>query len=119
MTICIATGLHRGATEDELRTILGAKIAATYDIANHDARDRELHRFVGTTQQGTPVYIDERFMAADLHITLGFIEQHLMLGFSGGRKLVAPDWRQGTDYCNREAMKRLTRLAIISGTITA
>jgi lactate racemase len=25
-----------------------------------------------------------------LHITLGFIEQHLMLGFSGGRKLVAP-----------------------------
>jgi nickel-dependent lactate racemase len=36
------------------------------------------------------VYIDERFMAADLHISLGFIEQHLMLGFSGGRKLVAP-----------------------------
>jgi lactate racemase len=90
VTICIATGLHRGATVEELQTILGPKIAATYDIANHDARDRELHRFVGTTQQGTPVYIDERFMAADLHITLGFIEQHLMLGFSGGRKLVAP-----------------------------
>ena len=36
------------------------------------------------------MWIDERFMAADLHITLGFIEQHLMLGFSGGRKLVAP-----------------------------
>jgi nickel-dependent lactate racemase len=90
VTLCIATGLHRGATEDELRTILGPRIAASYTIANHDARDRELHRFVGTTQQGTPVYIDERFMAADLHITLGFIEQHLMLGFSGGRKLVAP-----------------------------
>ncbi len=29
-------------------------------------------------------------MAADLHITLGFIEPHLMLGFSGGRKLVVP-----------------------------
>ncbi|MES2222896.1 MAG: nickel-dependent lactate racemase [Acidobacteriota bacterium] len=88
--LCIATGLHRRATEDELRTILGAKIAAEYQIANHDAKDRELHRFLGTTQQGTPVYIDERFMTADLHITLGFIEQHLMLGFSGGRKLVAP-----------------------------
>jgi len=36
------------------------------------------------------VYIDERFMAAELHITLGFIEPHLMLGFSGGRKLIAP-----------------------------
>ncbi len=37
-----------------------------------------------------PVYIDERFVAADLRITLGLIEPHLMLGFSGGRKMVAP-----------------------------
>ncbi len=36
------------------------------------------------------MYIDERFAAADLHITLGFIEPHLMLGYSGGRKLIAP-----------------------------
>ena len=45
---------------------------------------------MGTTASGTPVYVDERFIAADLHITLGFIEPHLMLGFSGGRKLIAP-----------------------------
>ena len=90
VTLCIATGLHRAATDEELRTILGPTIAATYKIVNHDARDLECHRFLGATMQGTPVYIDERFMSADLHITLGFIEQHLMLGFSGGRKLVAP-----------------------------
>src|SRR5260370_30163790 len=47
-------------------------------------------RGFGATANGTPVYIDERFVQADLHITLGFIEQHLMLGFSGGRKLIAP-----------------------------
>ena len=57
---------------------------------NHDARQLSEHRDPGTTSTGTPVYIDERFVAADLHITLGFIEPHLMLGFSGGRKLVAP-----------------------------
>ncbi|MFP5228027.1 MAG: nickel-dependent lactate racemase [Acidobacteriota bacterium] len=90
VTIMIATGLHRQATEDELNTVLGPEIAARYRIGNHDARDREAHRSLGTTRRGTPVTIDERFMAADLHITLGFIEQHLMLGFSGGRKLVAP-----------------------------
>ena len=90
VTILIATGLHRAATDAELRTILGPEIAATYTIVNHDARDLERHRSLGTTKRGTPVYIDERFMAADLHITLGFIEQHLMLGFCGGRKLVAP-----------------------------
>ena len=37
------------------------------------------------------MYVAEDFVAAaDLHITLGFIEPHLMAGFSGARKLVAP-----------------------------
>jgi lactate racemase len=90
VTILIATGLHRAATSEELDIILGPEIAATYRVANHDARDFAAHRAVGTTRRGTPVYVDARFVAADLHITLGFIEPHLMLGFSGGRKLIVP-----------------------------
>jgi nickel-dependent lactate racemase len=90
ITILIATGLHRAATEDEVRSIVGPEIAAAYRVVSHHARALEEHRPLGSTRRGTPVYIDERFIAADLHITLGFIEQHLMLGFSGGRKLVAP-----------------------------
>jgi nickel-dependent lactate racemase len=90
ITILIATGLHRGATEAEIRHIVGPEIATRYTILNHDARRREEHRHLGTTGSGTPVWIDERFMAADLHLSLGFIEPHLMLGFSGGRKLIAP-----------------------------
>jgi lactate racemase len=90
VTLCIATGLHRAATPAEIEAILGADIAARYRVVNHDARVLAEHRHLGNTGRGIPVYIDERFMAADLHITLGFIEQHLMLGFSGGRKLIAP-----------------------------
>jgi nickel-dependent lactate racemase len=90
VTILIATGLHRGATDEELQTILGPEIAARYRIINHDARAFDQHRSLGTTRSGTPVYIDRRFLDAELHITLGFIEQHLMLGFSGGRKLIVP-----------------------------
>jgi lactate racemase len=90
VTILIATGLHREATASEIQAILGPEIPAKYRVVNHDARALEQHRPLGKTRRGIPVYIDERFMAADLHITLGFIEQHLMLGFSGGRKLVAP-----------------------------
>jgi nickel-dependent lactate racemase len=82
--------LHRPATRDELDIILGPDIAATYHIVNHAARLREAHSFLGNTSRGTPVYVEQRFLDADLHITLGFIEQHLMLGFSGGRKLIAP-----------------------------
>src|SRR6202012_3359047 len=66
------------------------EIAAKYRVVNHDAKALAQHRPLGETGRGIPVYIDERFMAADLHITLGFIEEHLMVGFSGGRKLIAP-----------------------------
>jgi lactate racemase len=90
ITILIATGLHRDATKEEIQTILGPEIAAKYRVESHDARNFAAHRALGSTRRGTPVYIDERFMAAELHISLGFVEQHLMLGFSGGRKLVCP-----------------------------
>src|SRR5579864_376437 len=90
ITILIATGLHRAATDAEIREICGPEIAAAYRVVNHDARNLSSHRPLGSTASGTPVYVDERFISADIHITLGFIEPHLMLGFSGGRKLVAP-----------------------------
>ena len=90
ITILIATGLHRPATEAEIREICGEETAARYRVLNHRARELSEHRSLGKTASGTPVYIDDRFISADLHITLGFIEPHLMLGFSGGRKLIAP-----------------------------
>jgi len=90
VTILIATGLHRPATESEIQEIVGPEIASTYRVVNHNARNLSEHRYLGKTSTGTPVYVDERFAAADLHITLGFIEPHLMLGYSGARKLIAP-----------------------------
>jgi nickel-dependent lactate racemase len=88
--VMIATGLHRAATDAEIAEILGPEVAGTVRIGNHNARNRDEHRYLGDTSSGTPVWIDERLIASDLHITLGFIEPHLMLGFSGGRKLIAP-----------------------------
>jgi lactate racemase len=89
-TILIATGLHRPATPAEIAEILGEEIASAYPVVNHDARQLTDHRDLGTTKSGTPVRVDKRYTDADLHVTLGFIEQHLMAGFSGGRKLIAP-----------------------------
>ncbi|MCC7235134.1 MAG: nickel-dependent lactate racemase [Bryobacterales bacterium] len=90
ITILIATGLHRPATAGEIREITGPEIAASYRVENHFARNPGGHRYLGGTSTGTPVYIDERFVSAGVRVTLGFIEPHLMLGYSGGRKLVAP-----------------------------
>jgi len=88
--ILIATGLHRVATPAELDEIVGPEMLGRYPVESHNARIEESHARLGSTAGGTEVLIDRRFMEADLHLTLGFIEPHLMLGFSGGRKLVAP-----------------------------
>ncbi len=90
VTILIATGLHRAAPRHEIEEIVGVDIASRYRVVNHDARQLSEHLHLGSTCSGTPVHIDRRFIEADLHITLGFIEPHLMLGYSGGRKLIAP-----------------------------
>jgi nickel-dependent lactate racemase len=90
ITIFIATGLHRPATDAEICEICGEWVAGRYRILNHRAREVSEHRHLGETARGTPVYLDDRFLSADLHITVGFIEPHLMLGFSGGRKLIVP-----------------------------
>lgn len=90
VVILIATGLHREATEEEMREIVGPELYGSIRVENHRAKTLAEHAPLGSTAAGTPVYIDRRFLDADLHITLGFIEPHLMLGFSGGRKLIAP-----------------------------
>ena len=81
ITILVATGLHRPSTQEELAAMLGEDIVRTVRIVNHRARVKEEQRFLGATGRGTPVYIDEAYCAADLKVTTGFIEPHLMAGF--------------------------------------
>lgn len=88
--ILIATGLHRPNLGDELVELVGAEIAANYRVENHDGRKLDEHTLVGTSPRGVPAWIDTRYVTADLKITTGLIEPHLMAGYSGGRKLVCP-----------------------------
>jgi nickel-dependent lactate racemase len=90
ITLLVATGLHRPSTVGELDEMVGPEIRQTHRIVNHRARERDEQVFLGNTRRGTPVWIDRVYVSADLKITTGFIEPHLMAGFSGGRKLIAP-----------------------------
>lgn len=88
--ILVATGLHRACTESELREILGDAIVDRYRVENHDGLDKESHVYLGESPNGVPIWIDRRYVEADLKITVGLIEPHFMAGFSGGRKLICP-----------------------------
>ena len=90
ITILIATGLHRPNEGDELIEIVGQQIAENYRIVNHFGRDTQQHTHLGESPRGVPMWIDSRYLEADLKITIGLIEPHLMAGFSGGRKLICP-----------------------------
>ncbi len=88
--ILIATGLHRPSTEAERLEMLGEEIAASYRVEDHHGTHLEEHTFLGKTPRGVPAWIDTRYVQADLKITTGLIEPHLMAGYSGGRKLICP-----------------------------
>jgi lactate racemase len=90
ITILIATGLHRPNEGAELVELVGEEIVKTYRCMNHFGKDRESHDFLGTTPKGVPVWIDRRYLQAELKITTGLIEPHLMAGYSGGRKVICP-----------------------------
>src|SRR6185369_11633918 len=88
--ILVATGLHRANTADELAAMTSPDIVRRYRIRNHEARDASQHVHLGRTSRGTELWMDRGLLGADLRIVTGLIEPHLMAGFSGGRKAVAP-----------------------------
>lgn len=90
ITILIATGLHRPNEGEELVELVGAYIAENYRCENHHGKVLAEHTYLGKSPRGVPIWIDSRYVEADLKITIGLIEPHFMAGFSGGRKLICP-----------------------------
>lgn len=88
--ILVATGLHRPSTPAEKVEILGAAIAGSYRVEDHFGTHLDEHTYLGDSPRGVPVWIDTRYVKADLKLATGLIEPHLMAGYSGGRKLICP-----------------------------
>lgn len=90
VTILVATGLHRPSTAAEIEEMVGREIAADYRIENHFGQQLDDHEYLGESPRGVPIWIDRRYIAAELKLTIGLIEPHFMAGYSGGRKLICP-----------------------------
>ncbi|MBI3786343.1 MAG: nickel-dependent lactate racemase [Deltaproteobacteria bacterium] len=88
--IVVATGLHRPNSGEELVEMTSAELVETYRFRNHVARNADEHVHLGKTARGTEIWLDRGFVEADLKVVTGLIEPHLMAGYSGGRKAIAP-----------------------------
>lgn len=90
ITIIVATGTHRGQTEEEDRRIYGDDIVNRISIIQHDCHDKAHLSYVGTTSRGNAIYINSAAVEADRLIITGAVSFHPMAGYGGGRKAVVP-----------------------------
>ncbi|MBC7187315.1 MAG: nickel-dependent lactate racemase [Calditrichaeota bacterium] len=90
LTVLIATGTHRPNVGEELEALVGAEVASFYQVVNHHSAEDGEHDYLGTTSTGTEIWLDRRYVRSALKVIIGFVEPHLMAGFSGGRKLIVP-----------------------------
>ena len=90
VVVLVATGTHRPNTPAEIESMLGAVLADTVRVVNHDCRDPANLSYVGLLGDRVPVWLNSEWLAADVRITTGLVEPHFFAGFSGGPKMVAP-----------------------------
>jgi len=87
----VATGAHRGPTEDEFRFIFGNLYDEFKDsIYVHDARKDEDMEYLGVSSNGTEMYLNKMVREAGNILVIGSVEPHYFAGYTGGRKAFLP-----------------------------
>ncbi|MBC8441639.1 MAG: nickel-dependent lactate racemase [Deltaproteobacteria bacterium] len=87
----IATGAHRGPSQEEYLQIFGSFYEEIKDrIIVHDARVKEDMVFLGQSTNGTQMYVNKAGVEADKIIIISSVEPHYFAGYTGGRKSFLP-----------------------------
>ena len=88
--IVFALGIHRRQTDEERKFIVGEEIHRRIRCFDHIATDDANLVEIGTTSFGNRVEINREVWEADRIVLTGEIIYHLIAGYSGGRKSLAP-----------------------------
>ncbi len=89
MKLIPALGLHRAMTSAEIAGRACMNLDGIVTVV-HDCDDREQMRYLGTTSYGSPVWVNRAVADADVVISIGCIEPHLIASFGGGYKNIIP-----------------------------
>ncbi len=114
----IATGAHRASNEEELRFIFGDLLDEFRDrIFDHDANaDRDMVH-LGTSKNGTEMYINRMVPEADDVVVISSVEPHYFGGYTGGRKSFLPGVasRRTIEQNHRLALSNRSRALALEG----
>jgi nickel-dependent lactate racemase len=89
ITLVPAVGLHRGMEAVEVAERTGNALEGLrWENPNCDDPDKLVK--LGVTSRGTPVWVDKNVAEADLVVSLGCIEPHIIASFGGGYKNLFP-----------------------------
>jgi nickel-dependent lactate racemase len=87
----IATGVHRAPTKEEFDFIFGKYYDTFKDrIYVHDSTRNEDMVHIGTSKNGTEMYVNRLGMEAHKIVIIGSVEPHYFGGYTGGRKSFLP-----------------------------
>ncbi|MCP4220919.1 MAG: nickel-dependent lactate racemase, partial [bacterium] len=87
----IATGMHRAPTEEEYHFIFGKHYQEFKDrIIVHDSKKDEDMVKIGTSKNGTEMWVNKHGYGAGKLVVIGSVEPHYFAGYTGGRKAFLP-----------------------------
>jgi len=116
ITAVVATGTHRPNTPEELREKFG-DVVNEIPFINHDAYNPDGLVNLGRSPGGIPLIFNRTVAQADVRISTGVIETHLLAGYSGGVKSIAVGvaGEETIGATHNYGMLQRTRLGIIEG----
>jgi nickel-dependent lactate racemase len=89
-TLITALGVHRPMSRAEVEGRLGTPLPDGMRWENHNCDDRQGLDDLGVTQRGTPVLVNKHVSQADVVVSIGCIEPHIIASFGGGYKNLVP-----------------------------
>lgn len=90
ITLVPALGVHRPMSPEEMAQRIGRQWLSSLRWESPDCDDPQKLVFLGTTRRGTPVWVNRTVAQADLIVSIGCIEPHIIASFGGGYKNLIP-----------------------------